>query len=158
MASAYFGPPAAGFVSGGTHITVNLVPVFEGRLVVFDVAAQEARGRWLPWDVLGWGGNPYECASTLADQWCGVDMLDLALVDVMSFPFEANGWELAIVFRTELAEAPKGDADRVPYLYPEGQFDAIGRFDPVDLQRWVQGSVTPKPAREATPKRSGLLF
>lgn len=157
MASAYFGPPASGFVAGGTHITVNLVPVFEGRLVVFDVAAKEARGRWLPWDVLDWGGNPYECASTLADQWCGVDMLDLTLADVMTFPFEASGWELAIVFRTELAEAPKGDAERVPYLYPPGQFDAIGRFDPVDLRRWV--APTPKGSEEPPAKpSSGLLF
>ncbi len=138
MKSAYFGPPAKGFQPGGTHITVYLVPVFEGRLTVFDVEAREARGRWLPWDVLDWGANPYECASALADQWCDVPLESLALVDVMSFPFDGEGWELAIVFRAELSEAAKGDADRRPYTYERGKLDAIGPFDPVDLERWVQ--------------------
>jgi hypothetical protein len=150
--SAYFGPPVTGFVPGGTHVTVYLAPVFEGRLVVFDVAAREARGRWLPWDVLGWRANAYECASALADQWCDVPLTDLALIDVMSFATEGGGWELAIVFRAELMEAPKGDAVRVPFLFPAGEFDAIGNFDTVDLARWVdagaQGSAAAAPPRK----------
>jgi len=144
--SAYFGKPASGFQPGGTHITVYLVPVFEGRLTVFDVAAREARGRWLPWDVLDWGANPYECASALADQWCDVALTDLSLADVMSFPFDVEGWELAIVFRAELAEPARGDADREPFMYEPGQYDAIGPFDPVDLERWVTGANASKPA------------
>lgn len=139
MQGAYFGRPNESFVAGGTHITVYLVPVFEGRLVVFDVSAREARGRWLPWDVLEWGGNPYECASALADDWCEGAMNDLRLVDVMSFAVEGGGWELAIVFRAELFTAPAGDDVRTPYLFAAGAYDAIGSFDPVDLRRWVQG-------------------
>lgn len=136
---AYFGPPMQGFVPGGTHVTVYLVPVFEGRLTVFDVSAREARGRWLPWDVLDWGANPYETASALADQWCDVSVNDLRLVDVMSFPFEDGGWEIAIIFRAELPEPARGDDARVPHIYAAGQFDALGNFDPVDLERWVTG-------------------
>lgn len=139
MPSAYFGKPSSGFQPGGTHITVYLVPVFERRLTVFDVAAREARGRWLPWDVLDWGENPYEAASRLADQWCDVGLNDLALADVLSLPFEGEGWELAIIFRADLASPARGDADRVPHLFGKGEFDAIGAFDPVDLARWVGG-------------------
>lgn len=153
---SFFGPPAKGFQPGGAHITVYLVPVHDGRLTVFDVEAREARGRWLPWDVLDWGANPYECASALADQWCDVALTDLSLADVMSFPFGNGGWELAIVFRAELAEAARGDADRVPFVFPPGQFDAIGRFDPVDLERWVGAS--PAVPGEKPPPGPALLF
>jgi hypothetical protein len=134
---SFFGLPAASLVSGGTHITVYLVPVFAGRLVVFDVSVSEARGRWLPWDVLEFGGNPYEAASALADDWCGGAVSDLALVDVMSFEVEGGGWELAIIFRAELTESPAGDDARTPFVFARGSFDAIGSFDPVDLERWV---------------------
>jgi hypothetical protein len=136
---AYFGPPNESFVAGGTHITVYLVPVFEGRLVVFDVSAPEARGRWLPWDVLDWGGNPYECASALADDWCEGAISDLRLADVMSFAVEGGGWELAIVFRAELTTAPSADDVRTPFVFAPGAYDAIGSFDPIDLQRWLEG-------------------
>src|SRR5512139_876083 len=137
MPQAYFGKPAATFVPGGAHVAVYVVPVFEGRLLVFDVAASAARGRWLPWDILEFGGNPYEAAATLADEWCGGAVADLALADAMSFPFEGASWELALVFRAELTEMPGGDANRTPFLFEPGEFDAIGNFDPVDLERWV---------------------
>ena len=148
---AFFAPPAAALVRGGAHVTVYLVPVFEERLVVFDVSVSEARGRWLPWDVLEFGGNPYECASALADDWCGGAVSDLALADVMSFEVEGGGWELAIVFRSELTAAPPGDEARTPFVFAEGSFDAIGNFDPVDLERWVtRGAVAGKaPTRPA---------
>lgn len=159
MQSAYFGKPSATFQPGGTHITVYLIPVFDGRLTVFDVAAREARGRWLPWDVLDWRANPYEAASALADQWCDVALKDLALADVLSLPYEGGGWELAIVFRAELAEAARGDADRRPHLFPAGEFDAIGAFDPVDLERWVRrGSLRPPSPPPSTGDRPTLLF
>ncbi len=140
MAGAYFGQPVEGFVPGGTHVTVYLIPVFEGRLLAFDVTAREARGRWLPWDVLAWGGNPYEAASALADDWCGGAISDLRIVDVMSFGVEGEGWELATIFRAELAQAPAGDDVRTPHVYGRGEYDAIGNFDPVDLARWVEAS------------------
>lgn len=159
MPSAYFGKPATTFEPGGTHVSVYLVPVFDGRLVVFDVAAREARGRWLPWDVLEWGANPYEIASALADQWCDVPLTDLTLADVMSFPVSGGGWELAIVFRAELSAAPAGDDARSPYLFPAGQFDAIGHFDPVDLERWVRGmSPATRAEPPAKPETPQLLF
>jgi hypothetical protein len=138
MAQAYFGKPAPTFVPGGAHVAVYLVPVFEGRLVVFDVAASAARGRWLPWDVLGFGGNPYEAAAELADQWCEGAVSDLGLADAMSFPFGGGGWELALVFRAELTQLPRGDDARRTFAFEAGEFDAIGNFDPVDLERWVK--------------------
>ena len=138
MAHAYFGKPASGFVPGGAHVAVYLVPVFEGKLVVFDVAAQAARGRWLPWDVLEFGGIPYEAAASLADQWCDGAISDLSLADAMSFPFGTEGWELALVFRAELTALPTGDDARTPFAFELGQVDAIGNFDPVDLERWIR--------------------
>lgn len=147
--SAYFGPPAAAFVPGGAHIAVYLLPVYGGQLVAFDVEAAQARGRWLPWDILPWGGNPYELASELADLWCQAPLSDLTLADVMSFPSPEDGWELAVVFRAELSEPARGDEVRKPYFFPPGQFDAIGPFDPIDLERWVTGAVINH--REAGP-------
>ncbi len=158
---AFFGPPRESFTGGGGHIAVYLVPVFEGRLVVFDVAAREARGRWLPWDVLDYGANPYEAASTLADDWCNTSMLDLTLADVMSFPGEqgqGGSWELAVIFRAELAAQPAGDEVRTPILLDTNQLDAIGSFDTVDLERWVtsnRGAGAPKPADSGS---AGLVF
>jgi hypothetical protein len=134
---AFFGPPSDSIVAGGTRITVYLVPVFEAGLVVFDVEAKEARGRWLPWDVLDFRQNPYEAAAALADQWCNVALDDLRLVDVMSFSTVEDGWELAITFRAELAQMPPGDDHRKPFRFEPGTYDAIGPFDPVDIERWV---------------------
>lgn len=156
MPGAYFGPPATGFVAGGTHVTVYLVPVFAGRLVVFDVTVREARGRWLPWDVLEWAGNPYEAAAALADQWCDGAPSDLRLVDLMSFTVEGGGWELAAVFRAELTALPAAGDARTPYTYPAGQYDAIGNFDPVDLERWV--SAAPPAPRDTPAGGNSLLF
>lgn len=157
MSQAYFGKPANTFVPGGAHVAIYVVPVFEGRLLIFDVQASAARGRWLPWDILEFGGNPYEAAATLVDQWCGGAVSDLALADVMSFPFAGGGWELAIVFRAELTEVPADDAARKPVLFELGEFDAIANFDPVDLERWVNRGVAPAsgPAKES---RAQLLF
>ena len=158
MSQAYFGKPSNTFVPGGAHVAVYVVPVFEGRLLIFDVAASAARGRWLPWDVLEFGGNPYEAAATLVDQWCGGAVSDLALADVMSFPFAGEGWELAIVFRAELTELPAGDAARKPVLFERGEFDAIANFDPIDLERWVNRGAAA--GAEAPGSRPGgqLLF
>ena len=153
MAQAYFGKPSSTFVPGGTHIAVYLVPVLEGRLLVFDVAASAARGRWLPWDILKFGANPYEEAAELADLWCGGALSDLRLVDAMSFPYPVEGWELALVFRAELTEIPRGDDARRPLLFEAGEFDAIGNFDPVDLERWVMGGAS---AAQGTSQR--MLF
>jgi hypothetical protein len=153
MPQAYFGKPTKTFVPGGAHVAVYLVPVFQGRLVVFDVQASAARGRWLPWDVLEFGANPYEAAAALADAWCQGAVSDLALADAMSFPFGGEGWELALVFRAELTARPQGDDARTTVVFDEGEFDAIGNFDPVDLERWVRRS---QPG--TTPKPGGLVF
>ncbi len=160
---AFFGPPVSGPVPGGTQLTVYLVPVFQGCLVAFDVAAHEARGRWLPWDLLELHENPYEAASELADAWCGVSLSSLALADVMSFSPPDGAWELAVIFRAELAAAPLGDPDRLPFVYAANHYDAIGSFDPVDLERWVRragDSFVPaaSPPRAAKPSPSNLLF
>ena len=139
---AFFGPARDAPVRGGLQVTIHLVPVRDGGLLAFDVSAQGAHGRWLPWAVLEFGQNPYEAASTLADDWCAVSLRDLALVDVMSIESEGGGWELAIVFRAVLAEMPAGDGERRPFLFALGAFDAIGAFDPVDLERWVRSAST----------------
>lgn len=151
MSRAFFGPPRDGFVGGGAHVTIYLIPVLERRLVVFDVSAEQARGRWLPWAVMDFGQNPYEAASALADDWCQGAVSDLTLADVMSFPVQGGGWELAIIFRAELTAEPESDADRRPWRFPEGHYDAIGSFDLADLERWV----TMQPAsRDEEPQRA----
>jgi len=154
VAHAYFGKPSGTFVPGGAHIAVYIVPVFDGRLVVFDVAASAARGRWLPWDILPFGGNPYEAAAELADNWCSGAVSELTLADVMSFPYPGEGWELAVVFRAQLTEFPPGDDARKPFLYDRGSFDAIGNFDPVDLERWVSRGED----RSGATRADGLIF
>ncbi|MCX7616987.1 hypothetical protein [Tepidiforma sp.] len=138
MTQAFFGKPQATFTPGGAHVAVYLVPVFEGRLTVFEVEAPGLRGRWLPWTVMGYGENPYETAAALADDWCDGAVAALEIADALSFPFDADGWELALVYRAELTALPAGDAHRRPVQYPPGEADAIGPFDPVDLVRWVE--------------------
>ena len=144
-ARAFFDAPRDGVARGGMHVTVHLVTVIEGELVVFDVSAKAARGRWLPWAVLEFGQNPYEAASLLADDWCDVALDDLRLADVLSFEVEGGGWELAIVFRAALAAVPVGDGARAPVLVHAGHIDAIGAFDPADIARWVGAAPESRP-------------
>lgn len=140
--------------AGRPQVTVYLVPVFAGSLVVFDIERpRDLAGRWLPWTALPFEANPYEVASSLADTWCDVPMADLRLVDVMSFPGAPGGWELALVFRAALAEAPASDADRIAVHFPAGSLDAIGPFDPADLERWLHGDASAEP-----PSASALVF
>jgi len=151
MRQAYFGRPQAGFTPGGAHVAVYLVPVFAGRLTVFEVTAPGVHGRWLPWTVMEYGANPYETAAALADDWCDGAISALEVADVLSFPFDADGWELAIVYRAELTSLPPGDANRRPVLFARGEAEAIGPFDPVDLLRWVERS----PACDPGAARAG---
>lgn len=139
-------------------VTVHLVPVHEGRLLAFDVRAGEAQGRWLPWCVIEFAGNPYVTASELADDWCEGAISDLALADVMSFTTPGGAWELAIVFRAELTALPRPRKDRVPAVFERGRFDSIGPFDPVDLQRWVESKGPSGGEQSSRGTDGGLLF
>lgn len=161
MARAYFGKPVRGPGEGGLSITVYVVPVFREQLIVFDVTAQQARGRWLPWDVIDYGANPYEAASGLVDDWCDGALSDLSLVDVLSLDAPGGGWELAIIFRGELTALPAGDSRRSAVALQTGSLDAIAAFDPVDLERWVRhGSHRSTEAApvERPAQHSGLVF
>ncbi|MES4793001.1 MAG: hypothetical protein C4321_08485 [Chloroflexota bacterium] len=153
MRQAFFGRPQDSFVPGGAHVAVYVVPVFAGQLLVFDVDAPGVRGRWLPWTVLEYGANPYETAAALGDDWCEGAVSALEVVDVLSFPYELDGWELALVFRALLTTPPGGDAHRRPVLVAPGRLDAIGPFDPVDLLRWVErgAACDPGAGRGADP-------
>lgn len=152
---AYFGRPVPASAPGGFHVAVYVVPVLERRLVVFDIDGPgEIAGRWLPWAVLPFQGNPYEAASALADSWCDVPMDDLRLIDVMSFAGAGENWELALVFRAELAERPAGDATKQAAFLDPRSLDAIGPFDPVDLARWLMDERR-SPRDQSHP---GLIF
>ncbi len=151
---ARFGLPVASFVPGGAHISVHVVPVFGGAIVAYDVAARAARGRWLPWDLLPYGGNPYETAAELGDTWCDGAVTELVLVDTLSFVAPGESWELALIFRAELSTAPTGDVDRHPILLVPGDLDSVARFEAVDLERWLAAGEAPAAER----KDGGLLF
>ncbi|MFN0093927.1 MAG: hypothetical protein ACKVVT_04010 [Dehalococcoidia bacterium] len=153
---AIFGPPKGDPVRGGLHVTVHLVPVFQERLVAFDLDQGPIRGRWLPWAVIEFGQNPYEAASILADDWLDTPLNDLSLADVLSLTVEGGGWELAIVYRAEVMELPMGRPGRQPAPYAVGAFDAIGAFEPVDLERWV--GLRPQLADVAPAAQRELLF
>jgi hypothetical protein len=75
-------------------------------------------------------------------------------VDAMSFSVPPEGWELALVFRAELDALPDPDDARRALLFEPGKFDAIGNFDPVDLERWVDGGPDAAPVTRA----GGLVF
>jgi hypothetical protein len=125
--------------------------VHAGRLVTFDVQAGPVHGRWLPWAVIDYHQNPYEAAALLADDWLDVSLDDLRVADVLSIAGPLGGWELAIVFRAELAETPAGDTERRPFIFERGEFDAIGAFDPIDLERWV-GATATEPSTPPEPR------
>ena len=57
---------------------------------------------------------------------------------VMSHTLPGGVWELAIVFRASLTASPKADGVGEPVLIEEGQIEAIGQFQPVDIRRWIQ--------------------
>jgi hypothetical protein len=134
-AYARFGKPAADFVRGGAHVAVHLVPVYKGRIVAFDVSGP-ASGRWLPWDLLPYEGNPYETASELGDDWCDGAVVDLRVVDALSLAAPGESWELALVFRAELAAMPAGDGARSPVALDAGELGTVKRFDATELERW----------------------
>ncbi len=144
-ARAFFGPPSRTAAPGGLQVSVYLVPVYQGRLLAFDIHAKAVSGRWLPWAVIDYRQNPYEAAALLADDWLDVALDDLRVVDVLSAEGPLQGWELAIVYRAALAELPKGDSDRAPYLYPADRYDAIAIFEPTDFERWVGPAQTQEP-------------
>lgn len=157
MSGAFFGKPHPGLVSGGFHVSVHVVPVFEGRLVVFDVTAPAARGRWLPWTVAPFGANPWQIAAELADDWLQGAIEDLSLADVLSYDVPGGGWELAIVFRAKLTALPPAEPQwqRAPVVFERGAFDAIGTFDPADLERWVNDE---SHGHAPVPGEGNLLF
>lgn len=136
-AYARFGPPTDEFAPDGAHVAVHVVPVVRGRLVVFDVTAPEARGRWLPWDLLPFAGNPYQVAAELADEWCGPNVLELRPVDVLSLAAPGESWELAIIFRCELEAMPGGDDVRHPEAVDPAGAEVANRFPASELIRWV---------------------
>jgi hypothetical protein len=154
---AFFGPAIDDDRPGGTHIGVYVVPVIEGDLVAFDIDDDPAiSGRWLPWTILPWRGNPYETASTLADMWCDVEVRRLQIVDVLSFVLN-DVWELAIVFRAELGAAPRAIAGREVVRIAPDTIDRIQAFEPAELRRWVEQApegAAGGPARQG----DGLVF
>ena len=124
-------------MADGVLLSVHVVPVLEGRIVAFTLAAGGPKGRWLPWTVLPQGANPYEIASAVVDEWCDGAMSDLRLADVISR--EGNGgWELAIVFRAELTALPLG-ARGAPRVCEAADLAAVQGFEAVDLERWLGG-------------------
>jgi hypothetical protein len=132
------------------------VPVFRGRLVAFDVKAGKVHGRFIPWAVIDYRQNPYEAAAVLADDWFGdAPLADLRIADVLSLDGPLGGWEMAIVYRAELASLPPGDRERTPHVYDDGQFDAIGAFDPVDLERWAGAPAAAPVSSPVAPSREG---
>lgn len=157
MPSAFFGPPKGSFQRGGAHIGVYLVPVFEGRLVAFDVTARGAQDRWLPWNVLPYGENPYVEASALADDWCDGAMQDLRLADVLSGEAEES-WELSLLYRVELTAMPAGDAMRSPVALPVPLTAPIRQFSAGDLERWVRQGEPANPRPQSPSDAPKLLF
>ncbi len=151
MEGAYFPPPRTSFRPGDSFISVHLVPLWQGRLVVFDIDEPPARGRWLPWTVAWFQANPYEVASALVEEWCGTFPHDLRFVDALSFETEGGGWELALVFRAELGEQPVSAAGRRLVLVDPADLAPVGRFDAADLARWARPN-------DDRPAVRGLVF
>ena len=123
------------------RVTVHAVPVHAGRLIAFAVDAPDdpgAGGRWLPWTPLAPGGEPWETASELVDEWCGEALAaELRLLDAL-----AAGDGLALVFRAGLTAMP--DARRgVPHACAPADLDAIRGFARADLERWLGAGEAP---------------
>lgn len=155
-AAAFFGKPRAEFTDGGAHLTVYLVPIFEARIIAFDVAAPGARDRWLPWGILTYGGNPYEDASALADDWCQGSVGDLRLVDVLTGT-AVGSWEVALIFRAELTAMPKADGKRSPVALSIPIEAPVRQFQPAELERWL-GVVAGAQLPDETPQGERLVF
>lgn len=157
MKRALFGPPAGVLKRGGTRITVYVVPTLEGHLVAYDLSGDPAvAGRWLPWDVLPFAESPHAAASAVIDRWCGAPMLDLRLVDSLSLDHSDGTWELALIFRAELAAAPEPSPGLAPIHLPLDALDGVAPFAPGDLHRWLTSGEPPPPA--AAPSDRPAIF
>ena len=132
-----FGKPIGTLTSGGALITAHIVPVFQRKLVVFEIIASAVRGRWLPWTTMAYGENPYVTAAAVVDEWCQGAINDLRLVDVISTQLDSGVWELSIVFRAELSAEPAASPQRTPVLVAAESAGRVGHFDQIDLERWV---------------------
>ncbi len=141
-------------MAGGVLLTVHVAPVLEGRIVAFVLEAGGPKGRWLPWTVLPQGGNPYEFASTIVDEWCDGAMSDLRLVDVISRERD-DGWELAVVFRAELTALPRGERG-APRICEAPDLATVQGFEAVDLERWLGSGA--EPGARAEGDGSKLVF
>jgi len=156
---ATFGPPRKEVSRGGAFVSVYLVPEWDGQIVAFDIAAKEARGRWVPWTVADYGASIWETASALGDEWCGDTVETIDLVDTISLETETSGWELALIFRARLKAMPDGETGRIAVL-TRGDDDRLSmRFAAADMDRWIapDASVPGGPAAPQSPSGTVLF-
>lgn len=151
MSSAFYPPPRSEPVPGGLYLAAVVVPVWQGRLVAFDVAEPSARGRWLPWAPIPHGHGPWEAAAEVADDWCG-EVADLRLVDALMGEGLGGSAQLSLVFRAEMLGAPRGDAQRTPVFVEVPPVAPVAGFSPADLARWVAGG---SPGEGGPPSAKG---
>lgn len=122
-------------MADGVLVTVHALPVHAGRVVAFAVDAPAVKGRWLPWTPLPPGGEPWETASALVDEWCGEALAaELRLADALA---AAGG--LALVFRAELTAMP-GARRGAPHACDPADLGAVRGFARADLERWLGAS------------------
>lgn len=156
MSRAFYPPPREAPVPGGAYVAVVVLPVREGRLVAFDVDDPAARGRWFPWTPLPRETQPWEVAAALVEEWCGVDVADLRLVDALGLEGLGGSWQLTLVFRAELLGLPRGGARRRPVELPLHSLGPTAGFAPADLLRWA--SEGPRDAPSPPTSTSPRLF
>lgn len=146
---AIFGPPVSRPLPGGLLMSVDIVPVFEDRLVVFRWPGLKREGEghnalWLPWDYLEIGEPPARSVPRVLSQWTGREDLGKSaeMVDLFSKVQGDKTWHFSLVFKVLLAELPTpvGRIEGVESFKEDELPDSCGWFPRDRLSLYLKGT------------------
>ena len=110
---ATFGPPTSRPLPGGFLLAIDIVPIFEGRLVAFRWPGLTRAGLdevpiWLPWDYLEFGEPPARAVPRILSQWTGREDLGqhVNMVDIYSQVQPDKTWHFSLIFTVTIREIP----------------------------------------------------
>lgn len=111
MPKAIFGRPINAVTPGGTHIGVNVVTLYKGKVVLFEKpglpGGPEVGDLWFPTDYLEFGEQPEVWARHVLKQWGKVEPKEMKLAEVFSMVPPGEDWNLVFQYVAELKALPK---------------------------------------------------
>jgi ADP-ribose pyrophosphatase YjhB (NUDIX family) len=143
MPKAIFGRPVNAISPGGTHIGVNVVTLYKGKVVLFEKpglpGGQELGDLWFPWDYLEYGESPEVAAKRVLKQWGKAEPKEMKLVEVFSMVPPGEDWQLDFQYVAELKAPPRnGDAVKNIKIIEHAQLPRmVGALRRSDVKRYL---------------------